>query len=516
VACVNVANLLLAQMLSRARELAIRTALGASAGRIARQLFTEAAALFFASAAIGVALAPGLTSFLLARYPGDLPLAADVSIDGRVLSVVLFVAFAGAIAASVPRMWRLRRASLQDDLITGGGRGTAAWPQRRLAATLVAAQVGISFTLLHSSALLVDAVVALGHVAPGFDTDRLIVARVSLPSSAAATTTQIAAYQDTLCQKADALPGVERAAHAMFLPFAPGSWQDGYERVGGQDVRPNLPLAHFFMVSPEYFSTVGVRILEGRALTSADRAGTRPVLVASRAFARRAFPQGQVVGRQIRWNDDVWTIVGVAADLRHASLWDPPDADVYVPRRQVTRDNTWLLLRTRKRAADHLPSLARVLPQIDPGAAITDIATLDSMINETVAPERFRALLASSLALVAVALAIVGLYGTVAYDVVRRTREIGVRIALGEPRKRLLRSVLMTAWRTTGVGLCLGGAACLAGDRLLRANVTTVPGGTMRLMVLGSVVFAIVAALAALGPARRASRIDPVEALRGE
>jgi hypothetical protein len=275
-------------------------------------------------------------------------------------------------------------------------------------------------------------------------------------------------------------------------------------------------MADFFMVSPEYLSTVGVPIRRGRDLSPEDDARAAAVMVVSETFAARAFPGERAVGRQLRWENRTWEIVGVASDTRHGSLWDAPDPDVYVPRAQQIRDNTWLALRTSRPPLSVAMELRARLRTLDPSAAITDVRRLSERVADSTSPERFRALLTGSLGSLALVLAALGIYGVVSYSVSRSTREIGIRMALGQTRGSVLLRVLLGIWTTAAWGVGVGAGVTLLLGRSIEAwlpGVHVWQVGTL-LPVIG--VFFGVATLAALGPARRASRIDLIDALRTE
>jgi putative ABC transport system permease protein len=514
VACVNVANLLLAQTCARSREFALRTSLGATRGRLVRQLLAESLALYAVAGAAGILLAPALARALIARYPGALPLAADVGIDGRVLLIALAVTLAAALLAGVPRLRALGRPSLAGEL-ADGARGLVGRAQRRASAALVVAQVAVSIVVLLGAGALLRTFVRLSSVDTGLDDARVVTMRLTLPAGAVATPERTLQFQDAAADLAATLPGVERASHAMFLPFAAGMWHDGYERVGGADVRPNLPMADFFMIGPHFLATVGITIRQGRGLTPADDRGA-PVLVVSDTFAARAFPGQSAVGKQVRWENRTWEIVGVAADARHGSLWDPPDPDVYVPRAQVIRENTWLVLRTARPAAAVAADLRTRLKALDSAAAITDVRRLDDRVADSLSSERFRALLTGSLGSLALLLAAVGIYGVVSYTVSRSARDIGIRMALGQSRRRVVVGVLAGIWAMVAFGVGLGTAATRLAARAIEAWLPGLPlwePGTLLPVVA---LFFTIATLAALGPARRASRIDLVDALRAD
>jgi hypothetical protein len=275
-------------------------------------------------------------------------------------------------------------------------------------------------------------------------------------------------------------------------------------------------MADFFMVSPEFLATVGVTIRQGRNLSAADDRRGAGALVVNETFARRAFPGQAAVGKHFRWENRTWEIVGVAADTRHGALWDPPDPDVYVPRAQVIRDNTWLALRTARPPLVVAAELRARLRTLEPSAAITDVRRLDDRIAGSLASERFRALLTGCLGSLALLLAAVGIYGVVSYTVSRSTREIGIRMALGQSRRAVVLRVLGGIWARVACGVGIGAAATRLAAPAIEAwlpGLRVVEPGT--LLPVAALFFAVTT-LAALGPARRASRVDLVDALRFE
>jgi putative ABC transport system permease protein len=515
VACANIANLLLAHAHERAGEFALRAAIGASRWRLARQLWTETLLLFAAAGALGIALAAPLARVLVAGYPGALPLSGAVALDGRVLAAAMLLTLTAALTAGLPsirgsREWRIGAA------LAGAARGSSGRSNRRGTGFFVSAQVALSVVLLFGGFVLLRTFTNIASVQPGFDPEGVITIRATIPAGEHDDARRVAALQDQLRDAAASLPGVTGAAHAMFIPFAPGSWGDGYRRIGTADtIGPNGPFAHFFMVSPEYFGVMRLPIVRGRALTSADDEDGRRVVVVSETFARRAFPGQQALGRQIGWNDDVWDIVGIARDARHESLWDAFDPDVYVPRHQVPRDNTWLLVASSRPAPAIAAELQRRVRSIDPGILLSDAEPMEQRLAASAAPERFRAAVTSTLALIALGLALVGLNGVVAYSVVTRTKEIGIRLALGERPAAVRRGVVADAVRALAGGLVPGLIASWLVGRWLQSAALVSTDLFAALLVVG-LGFVAAGTLAAAGPAWRASRVDPLSALRTE
>ncbi|MEO8076035.1 MAG: ABC transporter permease [Acidobacteriota bacterium] len=512
VACANIANLLLAQAHARTLELGIRGAVGASPGRLARQLWTESLALFAVAGGLGAAIASPLAQWLVSRYPDTLPLAADVALDGRVLAVAAASTLAAALLAGFPRVRRLRNTRIGLDL-RGDARSGLTLGHRRMTNVLVAAQISVSIVLVFGGVLLLRTFINLTSTVPGFDPDGVIAIRASIPPLPHGDAVQVAALQDSLRDAASSLPGVTAAAHAMFIPFAPGAWGDGYRRTGTADPAPRGPMAHFFMVSPDYLGVMRIPVLRGRGLSATDGTGAPPVLLVSETFANTAFPGQDPVGRRLEWNGGTWEIVGVTGDIRHAALSDPLDADVYVPRRQVVRSNTWLLLKTARPAAAVLAELRERVKSINPDVALTDAAAMDRRLAESAAPERFRAIVTGTLAGLTFLLAIVGLHGVVSYAVMQRTREIGVRLALGQRPAAVVGAVMVDTLRTIAAGAVPGVLAAVYAGRWLSSVVMVNADQTA---VLAGVVgiLAVAAIAAAAGPAWTASRVDPLTALR--
>jgi predicted permease len=514
VACLNIANLLLAHVHARTREFGIRAAIGASRGRLLRQLGCENLTLFAMAGAVGIASAGPLARAIVRWYPGELPLAADIQIDGRVLAAAALVTFGVMLLALVPQAIGLRRSTIVADL-EGGARIGLTRSHRRITSAFIVVQVAMSTVLLTGGVLLLRTFTNLTAVSPGFSPDGITLIRVSLPADVQRSPEAMVAFQDRVRDVAASVPGVEGAAHAMFVPFTSGSWGDVYRLPGDTRQGPNGPIAHFYMVSPDYLSVLQVPLVRGRGLTPSDSAGGARVLVVSEAFARQAFGRVDVVGQHIDWNGDYWTIVGVARDVRHESLWQAPDADAYVPRTQVPRSPTWLVLRTKQPGQIVAGQIYERLKAEAPQLALTDATTMSRLLETNVAPERFRALVTGVIAALSLVLAVVGLHGVVAYAVSRRSREIGVRIALGARRSTVLGQIFRESGRVVAFGLVpgIGGAVVLArwlsSQGVVQASVSGAIGATVA-------IFAAAAFIATFTPARRASRVDPVSVLRSE
>lgn len=511
VTCSNIANLLLAHAHARGREFGIRAAMGATRGRLVRQLWTENALLFVVAGILGVALAAPLARAIVAQYPGQLPLAGDIQVDARVLLAACLVTACAMLLAGVPQARRLRESPTGAEMDAGGRAGISRG-HRRIASAFVVAQVAISMVLLVGGALLLRTFTNLTSIDSGFRSEDIVTMRAAIPSGPTSPAA-MSAFQDRLKDVAASLPGVEGAAHAMFLPFTAGTWGDTYRRAGEPAATTGGPLAHFYMVSPEYLSLMGVPILRGRGLTAHDSANGPRVLVVSEAFAASAFPNADAIGQRLDWNDDQWEIVGIARDVRHSSFWERPDADAYVPRSQVVRWPTWLVVKTKQPPETIATGLYERMKAEAPGLALTDAGTMTSRLSATLAPERFRALVTGTIAALSLLLAVIGLHGVVAYAVTRRTKEIGVRMALGARASTVCGRILGETGRTVAVGLIPGIAGSIVLARWLLAE-GVVQASVTGTIVATALIFLAAAMIAAIVPALRASRIDPIEALR--
>ena len=523
IACVNLANLLLARGADRAREMALRSALGASRGRLVRQLVTESLLLAAAGGAAGVAIAQLLVRGLVLTAPRSLPMLEAIRIDGAVLAAALGVTvctgvlfgLAPAIAAS-----KFGRAGALRD----GARGSSAGGHRagRMRDLLVVVETALAVVLLASAGLMLRSFDRLVRTDTGVDVSRVLTGRVALPGARYQGDAARTEFYARLIAALEAAPGVEAAAAGSYVPAGGGGF--GLGRVFLQQGQPEPPAsadhpANWNVVTPGYFPALGMRIVRGRAFSDHDRGDSTPVMIVNETMARRVFGTEDPIGRRLRsWRDEnvLREIVGVVSDVRYSGVGDEARSLVYVPHRQDAWGSLTVVVRT---AGDPLAlgeTLRREVSRLDRDIAVARIRPLASLASESIATERFGAMLLALFAAAAALLAGIGMYGVMAYAVARRTHELGVRLALGATPRSLMGLVLGRAARLTAAGIIIGLAGALAAGRIMRGLLFGVDAADTVTLAAAPVVLAIVALVACVMPARRAARSEPLSALRSE
>jgi putative ABC transport system permease protein len=522
IVCVNVANLLLARGTSRSRELAIRTALGASRGRLARQLFTETVVLAIGGGAAGVALAIALIRVLVRLAPDGVPFVSRMTINLPVLAAagtltltsLLLFGMLPAVAGS-----RQKPADALKDNAAGSGIGRRTL---RLRDGLVVAEMALAVVLMVSAGLLVRSFNGIVSRSPGVDVDHVIAARLSLPGRRYPQTADCVRFYQTLTHALAAVPGVTAVAATSYLPAGGGGF--GLGRVFLIEGEPEPPSggdhpASWNVITPEYFRTLGIPLVRGRAFDDHDTATSTPVIVINDTLARRMFPGGDAIGRRIRsWRDEnvLREIVGIVADVRYSGLADQDRGLVYVPHQQ----DSWSVMVVAVRAAGNPAALAGALREtvnrIDPNLGLGRLGTLSEFARASVSRERFSAALLAAFASVAVLLAAVGIYGVMAYAVACRRRELGIRAALGATPRQLYSIVLRHGLTLTLIGGAIGLAGSLAAVRALSGLLFGVSGADPVTLTAVGLLLSVVSLTACSLPARRAARVDPVVTLRSE
>jgi putative ABC transport system permease protein len=519
IACANVANLLLARAAGRERELAVRKALGATRWSVMRQLLTESVLLALLSGAAALVLANWMMEALLALAPADVPRLNMVSIDSRVLAFTLSISILTGIAFGTVPAWRSSRASGASAL-GSGLRGTMGVDRRRLQRLLLASEVALAVTLLVGAGVLLRSFYNLIRVDPGFDTKPLATARLSLPPETYPDRESRARFFEELRRNLEGLPGVASTAFVSNVPFS-GFNSDYTFYVEGTDAVSYSGSEQYREISPGYFRTLGIPLLAGREFDARDGTESPPVVVVSEAFAEKYWNGEDPLGRRIKMGEressSPWvTVVGVVGDVRHAGLAESTLPTYYRPLGRNVEEMTFIV-RARAEPEPLLASFREEVRKLDPDLAVFGVETMDRKVATSVAQPRFHLTLLALFALLALALAAVGIYGLTRYAVTQRTNEIGLRVALGASRGEIQRMVLGEGLRTAGVGLVLG---LLASAALSRA-LGIVPGLLHGISALDPPTYAGVALvvtsvvlLASLPPASKASRIAPVEALR--
>jgi len=530
IACANVANLLLARSAARQREIAVRAALGAGRGRLVRQLLTESLALAVAGGAAGLLLAAWSSDLLRTLLPANLPRRAAIGIDGRVLAFTLALTLLTGLLFGVAPSLAATRRDLQAALAEAS-RGSAGPGRQRLWGALVVAEVALAVVLLAGSGLLLRSFFTLTQVDPGFDGRGLLTLRVAAPSARYGTPESAVALYDQLLSRVQALPGVRSATAISDLPLADGGESLSIFFLGRPTPRvEDVPSVFARLVSPAALGTFGIPLLRGRDLTPADRQGALRVGLVNSTAARRFWPGEDPLGKQITLDDGdprPLTVVGIAGDVRHFGLGSATRPELYFPYAQAPALQwTWLersmtlVVRVAgegEAAAAGLSAGVRgAVAAVDRDLPVYRVATMGEVRARSLAGERVYMLLLSLFAALALLLAAVGVYGVIAFAVTRRTREIGIRIALGAREGRVLGLVLGQGMAPVAAGAVLGLAAAAGLTRLLSRllyGVAPVDPGTFAAAAL---LLAGVAFAASWLPARRAARIDPVVALRME
>ena len=519
VACVNVGNLLLLRATTRARELAIRRALGASYGDVARQQLVESAILAAAGGALAVPAAESLLRLLLTLAPGKLPRMDVVQLAGAPLLAAAVVTAVAVLLFGVVPALAAARGSVASPLRLDARSGGETRGRRRVRQALVASQVALALVMLAGAGLLARSLGQLQRVDLGFVPGHLSVLDVAFPG-ASYDSTRLAGLGEELGRRLRSIPGVSGVTPVLIAPFLGPNVFRGRLDIEGQsqgeiDANPLVPLE---VGGPDYFRTLGIPIIRGRGFADSDRKNAPQVAVVSEAVARRAWPGEDPVGKRIRyWGPDslTWrTVVGVAGDIRYRSLRDATPS-VFLPWEQGYWQGGFAV-RTSGGLAAVLPAIRRELREVDPRLSLWQARTMDELLAIPLAQPRLGTLLLSGFGLVALLLAAIGLYCVMASLVRERTREIGVRMALGATPARLRRDVLRQALVVSGAGGLAGVAGALATSRLLTSLLFEV-SPTDPLALLGACgLLLTVALVAAYLPARRATRIDPSHALRAE
>lgn len=521
IGCANVANLMLVRSSDRAREFAVRNALGASTLRLGRQVLAESLVLAGAGSVAGVLLASWMTPALLAFSGITLPPYASVQIDGIVLSVTVLTAVACGLLFSLAPVWRVARTSGRDAIATV----RVARPSRA-ARWLAAFEMTAAFVLAAGALLILQSFAALTHTDLMFRADRLLTVRFELPQDRYPTPAARALAGSRLLEQMRQLPGIEHATIWGPSMFARSSWV-AFLTPTDRTVADNERLMVWrHSTNPGALRDLGIALRSGRDIAASDTLGTPPVAIVSEAAARALWPGVDPIGRQMRVGTAPApvTIIGVAADARHRGRFRfslGQDAfrsqlDVYFPYAQRPNALVTLGVRTRGDAADATSSLRAALAQFDPGIAAYDIATLDDRLRDEEQPVEFAALLLNAYGVLAIALAAIGVYGVLAAAVASRTREIGIRTAIGADPRRLIAGVIGEGLSLSAVAVAMGAALAWVLARSFSGLLFGVSDATAVTLAGSAVLLVIVAAGASLVPARRAARVDPIQALRND
>lgn len=521
VACTNVANLVLARAFGRDRELAVRTALGAGRGRLVGQLVTESLLLAAVGGVVGLGLGWWGMELLRSFAPAATPRLDEVALDGTVFAfTAAATAVTGLLFGLVPALLVSRTpvsVSLHE-----GGRGGSSAGRARVRAGLVVAELALGLALLVGAGLLIRTLGALRAVDPGFEAEGVVAGRLIFPSAVYPEVERAAAFVAETVARLEAEPGVEAAGAVSVLPLSGGQTDVSYVAEGRIPPEGDEPAADFRIATPGYFDAMGIPLVRGRLFRPGDDAQAPPVVLISEELARRAFPGEDPVGRRIKVGgvrdpESPWrTVAGVVGGVRDNALAREPDPEIYLPLAQQPTRAMQVVARTATGGEGAAETLRRVVHGIDRAQPVSQVALLADRVHDSLAPQRFVTGLLAAFAGLALVLAAVGLYGVMAYAVGRRTREIGVRTALGARRGDVLALVLRQGAGLIVLGLALGALLAWGLARALAGLLYGVAPGDP-VTFAGMAALLAVAALAATWlPARRAARLDPTEALRAE
>lgn len=518
IACSNVANLLLARGSGRRRELAVRSSLGATRGRIIRQLLSEAVLLAFAGAACGCLMAFWSISALRNLSSDLLPRASEVSLSFTTLAFTSLLAIVSGLLFGAAPALGLSRLNLVEGLQEGGRSGIGG-RHNRLRNLLVVAEIALSVVLLVGAGLLIQSFRKLTSVNPGFDAQNVLTLQVSLPGSRYREAIQRVTFFQEAVQKFGQLPGVQSAGYIMFLPFTGPASATSFHRADRPLPEPGqYPGTEVRIAHPDYFRTMRIPLLKGRTFEPRDLRIDAPMqFIVNDAMVRAMYPNEDPLGKRLSVSMGDPTpgeIIGVVGDTKHASLEENSRPMVYYPHSKLAFPFTSFVIRSELPESQLTPVLLRALREMDPSLPAYNVHPMEFWLAESVARQRLQTMLLGLLAALALVLSIIGIYGVMAYVVSLRTQEIGVRMALGASRLDVLQMVLSRGMTLVAVGLGCGVCAALLLTRLLRSLLYQVQPSDPMVYVTVASVLATAALLACLVPARSASRLDPLKALR--
>jgi putative ABC transport system permease protein len=525
IACVNVANLLLERAISRQREIRVRLAIGAGRWRITRQLLTESVLLAGLGGVAGAVLAVWGTDVIVALSPEGLTRIAETRVDGRVLAFTGLISLATGVAFGLAPALIISGTNLAEALREGARGATAGLHTNRTRGLLVIVEVALALVLLVGAGLLIQSFVRLQQVALGFDPRDVLTFNVAMSTDTSTRPEQIAEFYRQLGQRLRALPGVVNASMIFQLPLSGAGATTGLSIEGKPDDPGNRSNGVIHMVDPEYFKTMGIPLLKGRMFTERDDMNAAPVLIINNALARQHFPNEDPIGKRIgpgfstvpmTEKTFMREIVGVVADVKHSNLRGPAQPEFYFALAQMPMSSMTAVVRAVGDTRALQNAVRGVVQSLDKNAPVFSVRTIEELVGRSVAAPRFNTLLLGLFAGVALILTAVGLYGVISYSVAQRTQQIGIRVALGAQTSDVLKLIVGQGTRLTLVGVVIGLAAAYGLTRLMSSLLFGVGATDPSTFVGVAVLLMFVAFIACYLPARRATRIDPVVALRYE
>jgi putative ABC transport system permease protein len=523
IGCANVANLLLASGASRQKEIAIRVSLGASRRRVIRQLFTESAMLALAGGGVGLLIAFWGLAAITKLLPADFPRLNEIHIDLRVLGFTFAASMLTGILFGLVPALQVSRSDVQDAIRETGRGASGSRRQSRFRQALIVVEVALSVVLLAGAGLLFRSFLRLQSVDTGFVSQQVLTARLTPSGTNYVNDADYARFYNAVIEKVNAIPGVQDAGIINTLPLLKGP--TSAFRVEGRPVTTpdKWPSVNYRDVSPNYFRAMGIPVLQGRAYTDRDKENAPLVVIVNQQLAREIFPDENPVGKRItfggtnpdgqpRW----FEIVGVVANVRSLELREEPTAELYFSSQQDLWPAMSLVVRSTVEPASLSASVRQAVNEVDRSVPVADVKTMDHVVSESITQPRFNLFLLGLFSAVAMILSAAGIYGVTAYTVTQRTHELGIRIALGAQVGDVLKMILGQGMAVIGVGLIAGLAAAFALMRLLRSLLFGVGENDPLTFVAITAVLVLVALIACYIPARRATKVDPLEALRSE
>jgi putative ABC transport system permease protein len=521
IACANVANLLLARAASRQKEIAIRTALGANRARIVRQLLTESVLLSVLGGALGLLLALWSLDLLVAVIPPDLPRVKEIGLDARVLSFTLIVSVLTGIIFGLAPALQASRLDLNESLKDGGRGSSEGIRRNRMRSLLVVSQVALSLVLLTGAGLLIRSFKQLNEVDPGFDPRRVLTATVALPDAKYHEEAQVSAFFQQVLERAATVPGLETVGAVSPLPLSGEIAQNLLTVEGRPPLNPgDRPITNSRIISADYFRAMGIPLIKGRVLTERDKSDAPRVVVINETVARKFFPGEEALGKHINVSladNNLAEIVGIVGDVKHHSLDEEAGPECYFSYRQIPYPSMTLVARSKSDNPESLAvGLRQAVEQVDRDQPLSDIRPMTQLLGDSLARRRFNMLLLGVFAGVALVLAAVGIFGVMNYSVTQRTHEIGIRMALGAQARDILKMVVGQGMILALTGVVIGLGAAFWLTRFMSSLLYGVTATDPLTFAAVALVLSGVAFLAIIIPARRATKVDPMEALRYE
>jgi putative ABC transport system permease protein len=521
IACANLGNLMLGRTAARRKELAIRTALGARRGRLVRQIVTETFVVALAGSGLGLLLAFWATEFFIQVGGDAIPRADTIAIDGRVLLFTLALAVVAALLAGLVPAWQASQMAVREHLQEGGREGGTGG-SRRTRSALIAVEMALAFVLLAGAGILVRTLWSMQGVERGFDADRIAIATVSLPPALYAEPDDVRGFYARLLDRVRAIPGVEAAGTAtgILMPLLANS---GIYTIEGKPLPPPGQRIEYpvEVVSPGFFETLDIALAAGRTFTMQDHSDAPRAVIINETLAKTGWPGQDPVGRRMRAGGEnsqaPWmTVVGVIKDVRRGDVTRAIRPELYMCALQVTPRTQMVVVRTAGDPSAILPTLRREVQALNPQLPLFATGTLEAELSETLSQPRFRAVLLAGFAVIALLLASIGIYGVTAHAVSQRTQEVGVRMALGAQRGDVLVLILRQHLKPALIGVALGLAGALGLARFLESMVYGVGATDPMTFVAMGLTLLLVAVAACWIPARRATRVDALAALRNQ